>query len=567
MSMHIGPRALDPMRGFDPKWAPGPPVGGGGGGIGKGRIALVVAVLAFMWATFFGAAAIPSVSADTFAGNSSPGCTTQQHVLAEFPVQGFASASIQFRVYLDNGGTVTGRWEHSSGQLGSQKSWTAGLDGSGEWWVPAEWIGFSGGTTGTVRYVLQKTAQYGDCFTVTHVQVQRFPVLSTTPVPAASTNAPVLTASATAGPSDPPDPGCDYDTDPECEAPAGWCWAVAGGHPTDPDYELAECEWAPTPPPSPTPAGPDFTMTCSWASPGAQGCSASRAGLAVGAVYRVVFRWQKGGTGGWSNRTHVAAIGSGAVECTQPAFSAASGSYTCVDFTVDNANGVAFQAAGSAVHPASGQHWADWYLVGGTGFATPSPSPTPTPSGQPPQGWPSFPPLPTIAPPNFSWPPYPPFSWPSYPPMPGGSPGAVNICAGASPGAPTPAIAACAAVVPSGSPGPSGVTAGVGEFLPVSSGVLAELDGKVPFAYIGAIQDGLASAAGPGAMPSLCHSFTMGSLGSFEFCIPNEPFALVAEWRWFGVMVVWLAGLVALWRVIESSVGSASADGPTGWKG
>jgi hypothetical protein len=159
--------------------------------------------------------------------------------------------------------------------------------------------------------------------------------------------------------------------------------------------------------------------------------------------------------------------------------------------------------------------------------ASPDPSATPTPTPTPP---------PNYRPPGFST--------PDPDASPSEGPADVNICTDA-------AIAACRTLSPEG----SGDI--FSSYNPDPSGFIGALSDKAPFGYVVQFGDAIGGALdAPGsAMPDLCESFTLGDLGEFEFCIPLEPFTYLAEWRWLLVGLVWLAGLIGLYRIASSSVG------------
>jgi len=163
----------------------------------------------------------------------------------------------------------------------------------------------------------------------------------------------------------------------------------------------------------------------------------------------------------------------------------------------------------------------------------PVPSPTPSPSSSP-SGSPSLPPgwnPPDLESPNND---------------PGNNEGPVNICP------PGTEIAACRTPLPNGSG-----NIGTG-YKADPSGLISLLSEKAPFGYAVQIGDAIGGGlASPGsATPDLCYTADLAWIGVVEFCIPTEPFDYLAEWRWLGVGLIWLAGAIALYRIASAGVGN-----------
>jgi hypothetical protein len=394
------------------------------GGIPKWRLLLAFA------AVFGLLTQLPTetASADTFAG---PGvtCKTVDHALADFAVAGYQGFHISFHLTIPAGGVVRAGWQSSDGSWSDAPTFYGGgaTAPSKEWFVYGSetQVVLDGNKTGRAQFVIGKATDYGGCFSVDQVVITRYAstMASNPPAPTPTT-----------GPSDPPGPGCDRDTDPNCVAPAGWCWAIVGGHPSAPDYGLVECSAGPS-------AAPDMrngSVTCTVdnsAQNTQTGLSVAIGPIAVGDLVTFSYTrtsWPSGAfagglgldqasrwkvtstnanvqyffteqanppTSGTASWTRIGSAGTDKIWCKGPGRTAAP----WVSFTVS------------------------WTITAGpTASAQPSYNPYPSPSAYPnPSGLPTMPPMPG----NFEWPPYPPFSWPSYPPLPSGG-GAMDQCEG-----------------------------------------------------------------------------------------------------------------------------------------
>jgi hypothetical protein len=228
-----------------------------------------------LWAMFFTSVA----NADTVGGNSSDGCQSSSLIAYEGDIVGMAELRIRFRLNIPDAGTVvTGRWLLSNGQAAPSKAWQgpisvwASSETAGGFYSPLI-IRFIPGSVGRARFVIERPADYGSCFIVSNVQVDRVRTGNggggavptpppggggvATPSPSPTPEGGPPSASPTATPTSPP---CS-NTNPipaGCVPPPGYCWGY--GPPTPGQgWPIMECESAtpsPSPTPSPTPSPP-----------------------------------------------------------------------------------------------------------------------------------------------------------------------------------------------------------------------------------------------------------------------------------------------------------------------
>lgn len=590
----IGPRAYQSASFSAPVGVPGSEPGR----VSKRRVVLLLVVV------FALLTQLPTqrVNGESFSGHSTGSCVTDATVLYSGPALGYARYSIHFRVSLADASTVQWGWSHSGGQLGAQ-AWLHGpvlwnvtsgnppYQQSAGAWEAALIAVLDPGSTGTVSFTIRKAASYGGCYSVDNVVVERIGAVpgptpppngggfsTATPLPSGASAEPGATT--TAAPTGSCAPDASYTVPEGCTAPPGYCYVPIGllgfGLVT-----MVPCGGSPTPPPSPSPSAPPAYCSGGWDAD-AGGCvqvsdqwGSDQGSIDVGParpwtltlVAGRVYHGEATLTASAGSRDSTAChaqwrtggsisdiVNDGDCRIATPTAVAWS-SWGGGTFTGNPADGYEYGGGSQSrdldfstdVNCCSGSlitfTWTVkvWVVNADgspcTGGGCPSPGPTATPSSSASAGASGPPSLPP------GW--YPPgFSSPE--PL---ATGPVNICG------PGPTIAACRTA------GPDGSGDIFGGYDPDPSGLLDRLAQKVPFGYVSQMNGDLQGLiASPGsAKPDLCGDFDF--IGhTLTFCIPDEPFTYVAQWRWVGVGIVWLWGLIALWRIAESSVGN-----PTGW--
>lgn len=548
------------------EWSYSSPVGPVGGGLPKWRVLLVFLAVVGLLLQLPTAA----VNADAWA-EPNVGCTTNAVTIATVPTIGRSYVSVSYHLIVAAGGTISGRWESSLGQIGTLTTRSAGLTAAGDWWIAAQGEQIMAGTVATLRYVVQKMALYGGCFSVDHISVMT--VAASSPQgsyqPGSSGEAIVTPDPSMQSPGAEPSGGfgaydCNGSSDvANCDAaPAGWCWVQTGAMYGSVGYKLIECV-APTASPSPPAGAASFTSSCttSWNGYG-EFCTINMPALQTGDVIHLVYGWVTIAGASWAESMEGSGYNSGGV--FDKHFTAAgfitTGNLTVYSTGLQQDPRSAWIVRGNVQGYTHRTMTVELWITSGPSY---SPPPSNPPSGPPPSGWPSYPPMPTIAPPNFAWPSYPAFGWPSYPPFPSGGP--VNICAAASPGGPTPNIAACAQV-PSSSPGGSGspgssIAYGVADPSAALTGfseLLDNLGNKVPFGYVTQAVDAVGAAAGSAAGGGLNECVALdwwhpGGTSTAQWCIPWDQVGTWAAPIRFVLLAVLMIGVAVAFIGIARS--------------
>lgn len=551
----IGPRALDPS-GWQPTFVQ--PVGP----VGTHRLPKWRMLLVFVGAVVLlsnlpkgGPAAAVGAS---WAGPDVPTCTVSTVTLADFDVAGWSGGEIRMHLTISGSYTVVAaRWVYiTTGYLFPSSTFSTSAAATGEWWATtstAAGLGFTvpPGTTGEVKFVVTRLQGYSGCFTIDHVVVTQVPILDASIVPGTTA---LPTPSTTAGPSQPASPSAGASW------PAGWCWITDDRGGTE-EGTWVECAAPPSnAPPSWSDGDPGnrSEVTCTTPDQDVSGDCWAQLGITTLAddVYSITF-WASGNTY-QADRTNIFTQEFDAQNGSLVGSQAATG--RC-DETVADIHDYPDERL-SYTSPAGGWwmrgysngrgpctwHWR-LQLISGPSLQSPAPSSSAEPT---PSGWPSYPPLPTFGPfPSFAWPSYPPFAWPS---------GGLNICQPDASGA-TPGIAAC--VSASGGPGTS-----FDYPLPDASGAVSGFDalasamaGKLPFGVVAQVGDALGGFTGNpgGAAVDMCTSIPVPMFGgSAPFCIPDDFFASLEDWRPLFAGIIWLLTALALLRIGMRSVQAGS---------
>jgi hypothetical protein len=548
-------------------WSYMAPVQRTGGGMPKWRALLVVVGLVVLTANLPGA---PAVQADAFAGNG-VSCTTSRHVLTSFSIQGHNYAAVSFHLSIPEGGTVYGRWEGSSGVIGTSRFWSAGTDGDLEWWVQSVGQTFGTGSTGVATYALYKVQGYGGCYSVDDASVITVPVPANGPGGGLITPNPSQFAEdpeATAAPSQPPGYDCNGSTNIDgCDAPpSGWCWVQTGAMYGSVGYVLQECEDEGDDPASGTGGEAGATSSCTVTAYVNSSCLVTGPTVAVGQTLVATIAIDSSGLRNRANNGTGVFSWAGSVEHVTPGhtdweaipgtqLSTSNGpssgglTPTSTEQTTEGRLSVSFSLGGNNwdANPGSnavltvywevdGDPWGDSDGDGWTDDEEAACGSDPeddtdgcaaAPSGFPDaSGLPEAPPVgggpvdQCEGPDDAALPMCGGFDFPTFPPFP-----SFTLCP-----SPAPAIAACAPIGAERSPDvlapdPSAAVAGF-------EGMLANLGQKVPFGYGAQAIDALAEAGAnaSGAGIAECVDFGLwhpGGTSDAELCIPWDE---VATW-------------------------------------
>jgi len=474
-------------------------------------------------------------SADTFTGQSGSVCDATQHVVFSMPLDGtVATATIlQTKVVVNAGAIVKGYWILSNGSTPGFKYWQGPATffswyGDGKAGSNYLRVNITQGTTGTLRFIMAKTGDYGGCWSVSNTGIEVLRYQSG--------------GNGTGGgggglvPTPTPDPSASPSPSPDASTP-GYC--------PDPDYDptipgtgpYIPCE-TPGPTPTPTPdtcvvavltPGASATTTCSWYYPGntrmnmawsfapvpgrgsgdyMANCTVGHTGSGTNFYAWVNLRGAPNPqTGTLSNLPAVAGTGYIDVACTANSSSAPRGGTLTLSAPV---------------------------YVSGPSF-TPAPSATATPDPTlPPSFAPSFPPPP---------------SWPQ------DEEGNAIDCTAAE-----WVNKAICEDVPDYSFGAASMAPdGVAQ-------LVEQLKGKAPFGYgyqaVDALGDGFANAAGA-ALPA-CVILGTGQFAT-EVCLPlGEVSDALSPYRTVFLAMVLIAAALSLIRLAQHAAGGGTSSGGSG---
>jgi len=540
--------------------------------------------------------------ADSFGMPNSSGCVHSM-TLYSGPMAGLSRLMISFHITIPANTpteTVQGRWTSDSGGSGAAQWWTGRVAGAGDWDAyvgyrvnGATWsfVNIVPGGTGTASFKITEPYNYGGCFYVDHIIVDRWflsdggggaggtggggggGIATPTPRPSgAATPSPYASIGA----------GCDPSAAPvpSCPPPAGYCWGYGPPAPSQ-GWPIYPCD---TPGPTASPSG-SAPPSCVHLADGAcffpgtyakarstalNGCAASgsaggiivgtSATLVNGRTYQYNIQWTgvtvkipttpsgsctmidglgnsgfasratDGGTslwGGFTGQSINNANASGTI----------TGTFTC-NSTCGSTNGTLRWDGfdGRDEYTLTIIYGEIWPVGSAPATASPSPSPSSGPTQAPPRGYGS--PNATGNPDQQSG-------------GGGGGDGTTDICP------PNPGILACATnFIPSFVPG--SIASGAVDAL------IEDLKGRAPFGYAYQIGDAINSAAtgGAGAGSDYCFDlprWTPDGEVSTEACIPLQDMADAASYVRSGLLAL-LTILVAV-SLFKTATGGLGGGG------
>lgn len=497
----------------------------------KRRVLLVLLVGFLGWSLL---ATSNTARGETYAGSSGSKCDTTAHTVFSMPLDGtVASAEIsQAKLVVDAGTVVRGYWVLSNGTSPGTKYWQGpgtffSWYGDGKVGSAYLRINLVQGTTGTLRFVLVKTGQYGECWTASNIGVRVLRFSTGNPNPPPGGGGPSPDPSPTPSPTQPP------SASPSASPAPGWC--------VDPDYDPTRpgtgayipCETA-APSATPSPAANIWTCSRPFGASGftgSQSCTGAPPVLtamtqtltwsnvlsSAGSMWASDVKWSTTTDGNVGAQGGTCAGGRIGFQCGTNS-ATRTGSYTPtlpgdLGTVTATLTGQGECCAGGNVGTLTSSM--TWTITDSA--ATPSPSPAASPSGG------------ATLPPSFA---------PSLPPPPYAQDGDGD----GTPDEPAYSIAPA-------SIDPGGVAQ-----------LVEQLKGKAPFGYayqaVDALTGATANAAGSSAAFG-CQTVPLwhpGGTQEVEWCIPwNEMAATAAPVRFVFLAIVVIVFAVAYIRLARST--------------
>lgn len=188
------------------------------------------------------------------SGFASSGCVYEYRV-GPVSMVGASELRVRFRLDIPAGTVVIGRWEDTNGTTGPQRWWVGPI---GQWYQyggeadSALRVMVAPGASGSASFRLFRPADYGACWTVSDIVVDRIMYTGSgggSPGGGMATPTPSPSGAPSPSPYPSSDPEGPYGTS---SPPPGYCWGYGPPAPGQP-WPIYPCEGAS---PTPTPAAP-----------------------------------------------------------------------------------------------------------------------------------------------------------------------------------------------------------------------------------------------------------------------------------------------------------------------